>query len=297
MTPHADRSPPGWRASILIALLAIVGLASCAEGTEEWPAPSPALWEVSAPGGEKGWLFGTIHALPEGAAWRTAQFQSTLDRSEMLVVEVANLSDSSAGVRAFQAVATSPGLPPLLRRVPPGQRAALAAALDRADLAEADFSTTESWAAALLLTSAGSAENRANGVDRALLAEDLPAVALESFAEQFAIFDRLAEADQAVLLHEAARESTAGAQRTLVRAWLVGDLQVIEREAREGLLADPELRTALLTGRNHAWVGQIADLIVQGRRPFVAVGAAHMLGPEGLPALLTARGYAVRRIQ
>jgi len=53
----------------------------------------------------------------------------------------------------------------------------------------------------------------------------------------------------------------------------------------------------LFTGRNRAWSGRIAAMMEQGARPFVAVGAAHMAGPEGLPALLLAKGYRVARVQ
>ena len=59
----------------------------------------------------------------------------------------------------------------------------------------------------------------------------------------------------------------------------------------------PELRQALFVGRNARWSDRIADAIAQGNRPFVAVGAAHMAGPDGLPAMLAARGYTVRRVQ
>jgi len=53
----------------------------------------------------------------------------------------------------------------------------------------------------------------------------------------------------------------------------------------------------LLTARNRAWLPKIEQLLQSHEDPFVAVGAGHMLGEEGLPALLAERGYTVRRIQ
>ena len=279
------------------ALLSLGALAACGSPARDWPAPSPALWEVTGEDGTRGWLFGTIHALPDGAEWRTEAVDAALGDAGALVVEVAELGDRAAAAEAFDAVATSPGLPPLLQRVPAAQRPALAAAMERAGLAEAELARTESWAAALLIANGAREGEAGNGVDRALLARGLPVVALESHAVQFAMFDRLAEPDQAVLLTEAAREVGSGSEERLAEAWLTGDLAVLEREMRAGILADPELREALLVARNRAWTEQVASLLAQGRRPFVAVGAAHMLGDEGLPPLLAARGYTVRRIQ
>ena len=70
----------------------------------------------------------------------------------------------------------------------------------------------------------------------------------------------------------------------------------IEASTREGFLADPALRAALLTGRNNRWAEAIIPLLEQSPRPLVAVGTAHLVGPDGLVALLEARGYRVRRI-
>ena len=71
----------------------------------------------------------------------------------------------------------------------------------------------------------------------------------------------------------------------------------LERLVSQPLSAYPNLRAALLTDRNKAWVEIIEAQLAAGRRPLVAVGAGHMLGPQGLPQLLAARGFTVTRLQ
>ncbi len=281
----------------LAALAALAWLAACGEPAHDWPDPSPALWEVSGPAGEQGWLFGTIHALPDGVAWRTPTIDAVLDQASVLVVEVSNLGDAEAASQAFTAFAAGRELPPLLERVPAEDRPALAAALERADLEPTELAATESWAAALLIANGLRSGETGNGVDRALLSRGFEVIALESYPAQFSIFDRLAPEDQSVLLVETAENAGTDNEPAMVEAWLTGDLAAIEREAESGFLADPGLRQALLTDRNRAWAERIAPLLAENRRPLIAVGTAHLVGPDGLVALLEARGYSIRRIQ
>ncbi len=274
-------------------------LTACGAPADEAPgaAPSPALWEVEGPEGQAGWLFGTAHALPRGARWRTAAIDGALGQARLLVVEIAELGDAALAARELRARATTPGQPPLSQRVPAKHRADLAALMRRAGLDDGDIGDRESWAAALLLANALRSGDSAAGADIALLQEDLPAVGLESFAEQFDRFDRLPPADQTDLLLVMAEETGEGRDKALIHAWLAGDMAAIERLMDSGLLAVPNLRRALLTDRNLAWEPEIARLIESGRRPFIAVGAAHMVGADSLPALLEARGYTVRRVR
>lgn len=281
----------------LAAPAALAWLAACGEPAHDWPDPSPALWEVSGPAGEQGWLFGTIHALPDGVAWRTPTIDAVLDQASVLVVEVSNLGDAEAASQAFTAFAAGRELPPLLERVPAEDRPALAAALERADLEPMELAATESWAAALLIANGLRSGETGNGVDRALLSRGFEVIALESYPAQFSIFDRLAPEDQSVLLVETAENAGTDNEPAMVEAWLTGDLAAIEREAESGFLADPGLRQALLTDRNRAWAERIAPLLAENRRPLIAVGTAHLVGPDGLVALLEARGYSIRRIQ
>ncbi len=83
-------------------------LTACGEPERDWPAPSPALWEVSGPQGERGWLFGTIHSLPDGAEWRTPAVDRALAASDVLVVEIAALGDRKQATEAFAARARTP---------------------------------------------------------------------------------------------------------------------------------------------------------------------------------------------
>lgn len=284
---------------LLAGLVAALALAACTadKPAQEWPEPSPALWHVTGPDGVEGWLFGTVHALPADAAWETPLVDQAFAQAGVLVVEVADLADGGAAAAAFAERARSPGLVSLMERVPPAERALVAHLINQSGQAEADFAETETWAAALQLAGSERLGDPALGVDRALLSRGLPIHGLEGFTAQFDIFDRLPQSEQADLLVAVARETEGADPAADLRAWLTGDLATLERRAFAGMMGDAELRTALLDDRNRAWLLQIAALLDGGRKPFVAVGTAHMLGDTGLPALLAARGYTVTRIQ
>ena len=288
----------------LLAIAAAFALAACGGGQRgaERPPPSPALWEVTLANGQPaGWLFGTIHALPDETEWRNPAIERAIAKADMLVVEVADLENSGKVAATFTRMSHSDGLPPLSQRVAEPLRPALARLLKKGGYREADFQAIETWGAAIMLARLSDDLKSTNGVDRALVADfrARPVDELEGVGAQFAMFDRLPEADQRDLLGAVVEEDTMSANDSarLAKLWLAGDMDAIAREGDTGLLADPELRKVLLIDRNRAWAERLDALYKAGKRPLVAVGAAHLAPPEGLPQLLAARGYKVARVR
>lgn len=290
-------------ARMLLALAGALALTGCGQQVPEGfeGPPSPALWEVESPDGHIGWLFGTIHALPDGADWRTPEFEDALAGSSLLVVEVGNLADEALRADTFRRLATARNMPPLSERIAASQREPLQELMDRGGLSPGHFHRMDTWAAALTLSQIGRSGDSGNGVDRALLSDYSPeqVLELEGAEAQLAIFDRLPEAEQRDLLGGIVNETQRASADPLLlsRLWFRGHMAALVRERDRGIMADPELREALLTGRNTVWTERIANLLATNRRPFVAVGAAHMPGPDGLVAMLRARDLTVTRIQ
>lgn len=284
----------------LITLVLLITLAACARPAQV----TPALWQVEGPQGQQAWLFGTIHALPDPVDWRSAKVEAAMSASDRLVMEIAAIENREAIAAEFARLDATPGLPPLAERLPPADRLRLAELVRRDGVDSARLDRSESWAAALILAQvlqARHGSDSANGIDRAVARamQGKPVAELEGAARQLALFDALAEEDQRQLLGFAlagADETGADAER-LAQAWAKGDLALLEAETRRGMLGDPELHEALLAGRNRAWAGQLDALLSGGARPFVAVGAMHLVGPDGLPAQLSALGWTVRRVQ
>lgn len=295
------------RLAALFAALFVLVLAACGQSQPAGPPdppPSPFLYEIlSEEGAGEGWLFGTIHALPDQTYWHSPALDQAMGQADLLMVEVKALDDRRAIQQVFTRLAFSKGLAPLRARIAPSAHAKLDHALALSDLGEDDLDQMESWAAALILARAASPGQSANGVDRALIrdfaARGSDIIEFEGAARQFSIFDTLAEEDQrALLIGVLTQASKPRAERLALQdAWLKGDEPALVAAMQNGILADPELYQALLAKRNQAWMEPLLTTLSGQAKPLVAVGAGHLVGPDGLPALLEARGFTVTRIQ
>ena len=286
-----------------LAGLALLG--ACSDTPDEAaqaPDSYPALWELAdAEGKTEGWLFCTIHALPDGVQWSSPRLDETVAKADLLVVEVAKLDDEDALGDIFARRAFDSPTGPLARRIDPRLQSQYETLLTKARVRSDHFDRMESWAAALALAQLVQEADPENGVDRVLIErfEGRDVVELEGAARQIAIFDALPEKEQRDLLNAVIEETRDYAKNPgrLGKVWRAGDVDTLAQLTQQGMLADPELREALLTARNIAWATQIENLLSAEDRPLIAVGAGHMFGEDGLPALLEARGFTIRRVE
>ncbi|WP_379550336.1 TraB/GumN family protein [Qipengyuania sp. DGS5-3] len=286
---------------------ALLVLAGCSDDPPdpfiEEDAGGPPIWEITSEAGEvEGWLFGTVHALPAGTAWRSAKLEETLQNAELLVVEVASLEDQAELSRIFTRLALDEGgSSPLAARIDPALRVMYREVLIKSGTSADQLDPLETWAAALTLAQLAQTAETEAGVDKALLrqfgAQDV--TELEGARAQLSIFDGLPESEQRDLLNAVLRDANNpdDTLKELVAAWQAGDLDLLSDLATAGLLEDPELYEALLAKRNRDWAARIEPLLARQDQPFIAVGAAHMLGDDGLPTLLRERGFTISRIQ
>ncbi len=143
------------------------------------------------------------------------------------------------------------------------------------------------------------------GVDNhfmeAAAAEGKAIIELESFDQQLALLDGLSPAAQRAMLLESLYELEQGADyfSALLGAWRRGDAPALARLVEAGFEDTPEGRAlyeAFLTRRNRRMADRLEKLLAKGGRYFVVVGAAHLVGQEGLVQSLQARGHHLEQL-
>jgi uncharacterized protein YbaP (TraB family) len=290
------------------AALGLAGLFIVAPAAARAPTSGhPALWEVSDPDTTI-YLFGTIHLLPEHFQWRTAKFDQAMQSSQQLIVEtIVDDKDPTKFMSAMASLAfNTPNLPPLVDRVSPAKRPAVAAAIKQSGFPPQAFDRMETWAAAFILL--GNQYRDMNlkgdaGVEAVLrntfTSEGKPIGELETNLQQFGFFDKLPEKAQVALLEGAVdnRKAADAEFSGMLKAWSSGDVKDIARTFDRDLAGSPELADALIHQRNANWSKWIEQRMQQPGAILIAVGAGHLAGKDSVIAMLQRDGYQVRRVQ
>jgi len=285
-----------WRGSgVLLAAVLALGLSR----------PSfarPPIWIVHG-GRGVAVLFGSIHLLPPGLDWRSAALDAAIARANELWFELpitaASDDEAEALSRARGRLAGGRTLASLLTPRAAGalQRAALKVRCPPQALAP-----MQPWLAELTLSVAEVGLDGAtayNGVEeqiQAIAPIGAKRRAFETARQQIDILAGAARQDQVASLSLTVHEidDEPGVYRRIVNDWMTADLPALRRDALDPLAAaSPAIYARLITRRNRRWTERLKRRLRHPGLIVVVVGVGHLVGPDGLPSQLRARGFDV----
>jgi uncharacterized protein YbaP (TraB family) len=280
-------------------------LAVCALTGASVANAAPAMWEVR----DKDttiYLFGAMHVLAPRVKWRTRAFDHAYARADKVWLE----TRADADPAEIQALVDRYGVDPdrsLTEKLPPRTVATLKAALERDGGSLDRVDRLRPWAAAMMLSVLPMTQRGASvqaGADatvtRQARAADKDVATFETLEQQIRLFADLPEAVEVQYLDDVAAETLSPPRNgvALQAAWLHGDMDKLGPLVADVMKRDrPALYDMLLKRRNEAWARALTTEMARPGVQLVAVGALHMAGDDGLPALMAARGFQVRRVQ
>lgn len=288
-----------WIVALLIACVASPALAE---------PPRPLLWKVSDRDNSL-YLLGSFHLLRSGDYPLAASTDAAFADAERVVFELSpeEMADPAGAQRMAQAALRTDGRT-LQQSLPADSWRKLEAFASRRRLPLQNFQAMEAWFVSLIVSVT---EMQALGLDpdlgldkhfadRAVKAGK-PTRGLETFDQQIAFFDTMPAEEQRLALQETldeAAEARAEIDR-MHRLWRAGDAEGLFAETGAELKAEyPALYKRLNRDRNLAWLPRLREMLDDSRSDdtLVVVGALHLLGEDGLVALLCAEGYTVERL-
>lgn len=262
----------------------------------------PPLWVVHGPHATVV-LFGSVHLLPPGLDWEPPRLAQAARQARDIWFEVP--LDDAAALTAAQ-IAVERGLQPpgakLDAQLSDAGRARLARVAQADGVASDDLQNLRPWLAEITLSLAGYRKVGAvqdQGVEHQLganLSAQIQRRAFETPREQIEALSTTPVPDQVASLEETLVELEAGdaGYGQLIKAWMAGDVAGLKRQALDPLMTGaPGVYRAMVVDRNRRWVDAIEARLKGSGEALMVVGVGHLIGPDGLPALLRAKGLPV----
>ncbi len=293
--------------AFLLALLFLAVPAAEAQDTTAADSGRHMLWKIASEGGAtEGYLVGSIHLMKPDAYPLGAAFDEAFAEADALVFEL-DLDSAQA---------QSQGLIGQMGMYPAGQSletelseetyATLQARAEELGLPLAQMQQMEPWVMSFVvpvmqIQRAG--YNPQSGIDSHFFEKAKEAgkerIGLETAEEQMRLFDTLPAEKQEAFLKYSLQEAERNVEiiDEMVSAWKRGDAERLESIMQDEMQSDfPDLYDRLLVERNENWMPEITRMLSEEPVPMIVVGAGHVVGEDGLKALLEAEGYTVEQM-
>ncbi len=265
----------------------------------------PAMWKVADEDSEI-LLFGSVHVLREDTQWRTDALEAAIAAADEVYYETPMTAEAQA---ASQQIIPQYGLNPpgqtLSSMLTEEQNAQLARVAAQFGFPAQNLEPLRPWLAGVSIAMLGVQQagyNPMAGVEMTLAAvtEDERERYFETFEDQFGFFAGLSPEVELHFLTSSLDqiENDPDMLDRMVAAWAAGDIESLNTIFHDGMLeAGPEVYDVLLVQRNQHWVDEIQTMLDGSGNTLIVVGAGHLVGPDGVPALLEAEGISVERVQ
>jgi len=262
----------------------------------------PVLWIVHSRVATA-YLLGSIHLLPPNLNWHTPAIDHAMKSADTFYFETSLDPISMAQMARFVldhgSLADGQSLRAMLDK---GTLSDFDRALSELHLRRDEFDGQRPWLASISLNQAYMRQMNyvmSAGVDMQVWdyarQNGKRLRSFETTDQQLALFMprdpklEVAEFDSDIReLHSEHKELGA-----MIDAWAAGDAKKVGELLNEELEKSPDTKRYLVDERNKNWMQRFDFMLSQNGTYFVVVGAGHLVGANGVPALLRARGYRV----
>jgi uncharacterized protein len=293
------------RAALALAMTFVVGasVAAIRPAAPHAAAAKHMLFRVRGPHGATVFLLGSVHLLTPEAGKLPPEVDSAFACAKLVAFETSLDSLQSRAMELMTLARNAPGAT-LRSALTPAGAAKADSVLKAYGLSIDQLASFKPWFAAIVMTQLVIQKAKFQpefGVDAQINTRahqaNKPTTGLESVDFRLHLFDSMTPAEQEQMLVKTSPpdSSTAGLLK-IKDAWLTGNTVLLDSMLNKSMAETPTIFNKIVVERNKSWIPRI-DAMLQGQDDaLVVVGAAHLVGKQGVVEMLKAKGYTVEQL-
>ena len=286
-----------------IFILSIVGISFCYSDISPYPfTKSSLLWEIEGPSIQKGsYLFGTMHLVEKDYFYFPKNLEKIVSKTDLLVMEIAGIPNEAEVLKYITLEEGS-----LFDFFTAEQTDSIFVwARSKMGMSEQLFRTSLSKMKPFVLVQLatqlqylGKTESYEMKFQSIAENKKMAQKGLETIEFQMSLFDNLKKSEQAEMVMQEIRDSKkSDAQlkkiQQIYKRQNIDSLYMLIQEGEDMLSLK---QSDFLDKRNHTWIPKIIEMLHENKC-FIAVGAGHLGGKDGIIRLLQKEGYTLTPVE